>query len=98
MTNEEKANELRKTALPNPLPDGYGMWLSAGDVDAVLIKMAKWKDEQHSIAYVVTRCEEHDDYVEEVFFDIEKAEQYCAKYNSNDDDYRRHITTVNITL
>lgn len=46
MTNEQKAEELRKTALPNPLPDGYGMWLSAGDVDWVLIKMAKWKEQQ----------------------------------------------------
>lgn len=46
MTNKEKSEELRKTALPNPLPDGYGMWLSAGDVDAVLIKMAKWKEQQ----------------------------------------------------
>lgn len=46
MTNEEKAEELRKTALPNPLPDGYGMWLSAGDVDEVLIKMAEWKEQQ----------------------------------------------------
>lgn len=46
MTNEEKAEELRKTALPNPLPDGYGMWLSAGDVDWVLIKMAEWKEQQ----------------------------------------------------
>ena len=46
MKNEEKSEELRKTALPNPLPDGYGMWLSAGDVDAVLIKMAKWKEQQ----------------------------------------------------
>lgn len=53
---------------------------------------------QHSIVYVVTRCEEHDDYVEEVFFDIEKAKQCCAKYNSNEDNYRRHITKVNVTL
>lgn len=98
MTNEEKAEELRKTALPNPLPDGYGMWLCASDVDTVLIKMAKWKDKQYSVAYVVTRCEAHSDYVEEVFFDIEKAEQYCAKYNSNEDNYHRHITKVNVTL
>lgn len=46
MTNEQKAEEFRKTALPNPLPDGYGMWLSAGDVDWVLIKMAEWKESQ----------------------------------------------------
>lgn len=54
--------------------------------------------DEHSVAYVVTRCEEHSDYVEEVFFDIEKAEQYCAKYNSNEDNYCRHITKVNVTL
>lgn len=46
MTNEKKAEELRKTALPNPLHDGYGMWLRSSDVDEVLIKMAEWKDLQ----------------------------------------------------
>lgn len=98
MTNEQKAEELRKTALPNPLPDGYGMWLSAGDVDWVLIKMAKWKDEQHSVAYVVTRSDMHYDEVEKVFFDIEKAKQYCAGYNNDENAYRRNITKINVTL
>lgn len=46
MTNEQKVEELRKTALPNPLPDGYGMWLYSTDVDEVLIKMAEWKEQQ----------------------------------------------------
>ena len=60
MTNEEKAEELRKTALPNPLPDGYGMWLSAGDVDEVLIKMAKWKESQ----MIEKACEWLDDAIQ----------------------------------
>lgn len=51
MTNEEKTKELRKTALPNPLPDGYGMWLCSSDIDEVLIKMAEWKDKQYAKAF-----------------------------------------------
>lgn len=53
MTNDEKANELRKTALPNPLIDGYGMWLRSSDVDGVLIKMAKWKDERVKSCFIL---------------------------------------------
>lgn len=52
MTNEEKANELRKIALPNPLIDGYGMWLCSTDVDEVLIKMADWKDERVKSCFI----------------------------------------------
>ena len=48
MTNKEKAEALRKTALPNPLHNGYSMWLSSTDVDKILIEMAKWKDEQYA--------------------------------------------------
>lgn len=46
MTNEEKAEELRKIALPNPLHSGYGMWLYSSDIDEILIKMAEWKEKQ----------------------------------------------------
>lgn len=48
MTNKEKSIEIRKESLPNPLMDGYGMWLTAGDVDYILLKMAEWKDEQYA--------------------------------------------------
>ena len=50
------------------------------------------------IAYVVTRCEEHSDYVEEVFFDEDKAQAYCDKFKGNENEYARHITTVKVTL
>lgn len=63
MTNEEKAEELRKTALPNPLFDGYGMWLCSTNVDEILIKMAEWKEQQ----MIDKACE----WLEENVFDYE---------------------------
>lgn len=52
----------------------------------------------NSIAYVITRCEEHSDYVEEVFFDKDKAQEYCDQFKENEDEYARHITEVKVTL
>lgn len=51
-----------------------------------------------TIVYVVTRCEEHSDYVEEVFFDEDKAQEYCDQFNGNENEYARHMTTVKVTL
>jgi hypothetical protein len=48
-------------------------------------------------AYVVTRCEEHSDYVEEVFFDEDKAQEYCDQFKGNENEYARHITKVKVT-
>ena len=48
--------------------------------------------------YVITRCEEHSDYVEEVFFDEEKAQKYCDQFKGNENEYARHITKVKVTL
>ena len=50
------------------------------------------------IAYVITRCEEHSDYVEEVFFNEDKAQEYCDQFKGNEDEYARHITKVKVTL
>lgn len=94
MTDEEKARALASKYARRSRSNE----LSKEAVRQGAMEMAEWKEKQHSIAYVVTRCEEHSDYVEEVFFDIEKAKQCCAKYNSNEDNYRRHITKVNVTL
>ena len=46
--------------------------------------------------YVVTRCEEHSDYVEAAFFSKEKAENYCKPFNEDENEYARHITKVKI--
>ena len=48
--------------------------------------------------YVVTRYEEHSDYVEEVFYDEKKAQEYCDKFNSNEDNYSRQITKIKINI
>lgn len=48
--------------------------------------------------YVVTRCEEHSDYVEEAFFDENKAQEYCDKFKENENEYARHITRVEVIL
>jgi hypothetical protein len=62
------------------------------------MKMAQWKDEQYKTAYVVTRSEEHCDYVEKVFFDKEKAEEYCKPFNEDENSYHRDITKIEVTL
>ena len=54
------------------------------------------KQSEKQFVYVVTRCEEHSDYVEKVFLDKEKAEAYCKQFNENEDCYRRHITKIKI--
>lgn len=55
-------------------------------------------EETMSIAYVVTRSEEHSDYVEKVFFDEDKAQEYCDQFKGNENEYARHITKVEVTL
>lgn len=58
----------------------------------------KEAEELASTAYVVTRCEEHSDYVDGVFFDENKAQAYCDQFNGNENEYARHITKVKVTL
>lgn len=64
-------------------------------LDTLEVKEA---EELASTAYVVTRCEEHSDYVESVFFDENKAQAYCDQFNGNENEYARHITKVEATL
>ena len=42
--------------------------------------------------YVVTRSEEHADYVEKAFYSEDNAEKYCEPFNSNENAYQRGIT------
>jgi len=51
-----------------------------------------------TLVYVVTRSEEHDDYVEIVFFDKNKANKYCDQFKGDEDEYARYITKVEVTL
>ena len=91
MTNEEKAKEIQAN-------DVCCVWNGGcPNVRNGAIEMAQWKDEQYKTAYVVTRCEEHD-YVEQVFFDKSKAEEYCKPYNEDENSYYRNITKIEVTL
>lgn len=48
------------------------------------------------IIFVVTRCERHSDYVEQVFLTKKNAEEYCNKYNNDKNEYTRCITRVKV--
>lgn len=71
--------------------------LAVKQADALVERLKKDRNET-TTAYVVTRCEEHSDYVERVFLNESKAEAYCDKFNGNEDEYSRHITKIDITL
>lgn len=59
---------------------------------------ARWADSNPPRLYIVMRCEEHSDYVENVFVDKDKAIAYCDKYNSNPREYSRTIEEMEVTL
>ena len=48
--------------------------------------------------YVVSRSEEHADYVEEAFFDENKAQEYCDQFKGDENAYVRYITEIKPTL
>ena len=50
------------------------------------------------IVYVVTRSEEHSDYVEKVFLEESKAEEYCKQFENDEDEYGRDITKIKVAL
>lgn len=52
---------------------------------------------EQSIVYVVTRCEEHSDYVEKVFLDGIKAEDYCKQFVGDENQYGRDITKIQVS-
>lgn len=92
MTNEEKAKEIQAN-------DVCCVWNGGcPNVRNGALKMARWKDEQFKIAYVVTRSDLHYDEVEKVFFDKNKAEEYCKSYNEDENCSHRNITEIEVTL
>ena len=98
MTNEQKANELGFKFFP----DEENIWardnVEATKCALACLGMAQWKDEQYKTAYVVTRSDLHWDEVERVFFDKNKAEEYCKPFNEDKDCYHRNITEIEVSL
>ena len=62
------------------------------------IRGAIWADAHPRKVYVVVRCEEHDDYVEKVFVDKTKANEYCNKFEGNPNEYGRYYEEMEVTL
>lgn len=86
ISNEEKSREISDNILGS-------LEYQCGAEEGAQ-EMAKWKDEQYRTAYVVTRSEEHSDYVETIFYDRDKAIEYCKPFNQNENSYGRDITIL----
>lgn len=71
-------------------------WNNALDKILSFIDTLEVKEFQKKKLYVVTRCEEHSDYVEKVFFSEKKAEEYCKQFEGNEDAYGRDITEIEV--
>jgi len=71
-------------------------WNNALDKILFFIDTLEVKEFQKKKLYVVTRCEEHSDYVEEAFFSEKKAEEYCKQFEGNEDAYGRDITEIEV--
>ena len=65
-------------------------------VESIELPISKYKLEFHNEFYVVTRSEEHSDYVEKAFVNLNKAEEYCDKFNNDENSYHRDITKVSV--
>lgn len=59
---------------------------------------AEWADSHPRKVYVVVRCEAHDDYVEKVFVDKTKANEYCNKFEGNPNECGRYYEEMEVTL
>ena len=102
MTREEEVKQKSLDAFP--IKERYNK-KATGSYDANFQKRkafesgVKWADANPRKVYVVVRCEEHNDYIEKVFVDKEKADAYCNKFNSStSDEYCRVIEEMEVTL
>lgn len=94
MTREE---EIKQYCVEQGFP--YGACSSLSSVKAQIASEAiRWADAHPRKVYVVVRCEEHDDYVERVFVDRTKANEYCNKFEGNPNEYGRYYEEMEVTL
>ena len=94
MTREE---EIKQYCADNGFP--YGACSSLSSMKAkIASESIRWADEHPRKVYVVVRCEEHDDYIEKVFVDKTKANEYCNKFEGNPNEYGRYYEEMEVTL
>lgn len=94
MVREE---EIKQYCADQGFP--YGACSSLSSMKAQIASEAiRWADSHPRKVYVVVRCEEHDDYVEKVFVDKTKANEYCNKFEGNPNEYGRYYEEMEVTL
>lgn len=96
---EIQGNSMKAREIMQTFTDVYGINIERdAHIYSACMQMAKWKDEQYKTAYVVTRIDLHYDEVEKIFFDKNKAEEYCASFNKDENSYHRNITEIEVSL
>lgn len=101
MTREEEIKQKSLDAFP--IKERYNK-KATGSYDANFQKRkafewgAEWADSHPRKVYVVVRCEAHADYVEKLFVDKTKADEYCNKFEGNPNEYGRYYTEMEVTL
>ena len=101
MTREEEVKQKSLDAFP--IKERYNK-KATGSYDANFQKRkafesgVKWADTNPRKVYVIVRCEEHDDYIEKVFVDKAKANEYCNKFEGNPNEYGRYYEEMEVTL
>ena len=101
MTREEEIKKASFEAYPENI--GYStisdqLYDYNAENRRIWVSGVEWADEHPKRLYVVTRCEEHSDYIEKVFVDENKANDYCEQFEGDEDAYGRDITEIDITL
>ena len=94
MVREE---EIKQYCADQGFP--YGACSSLSSMKAQIASDAiRWADAHPRKVFVVVRCEEHDDYIEKVFVDKTKANEYCNKFEGNPNEYGRYYEEMEVTL
>lgn len=91
--------EIKKRIEERDFQMKSGCWVSSTYMYEDLLDFLdtlEVKEFQKKKLYVVTRCEEHSDYVEKAFFSEKEAEEYCKQFEGNEDAYGRDITEIEV--
>lgn len=97
MTRKEEIDNAM-VAYSNETEFDGGDYICEVAKEKAFIAGARWANNNPRKVYVVVRCEEHDDYIEKVFVDKTKANEYCNKFEGNPNEYGRYYEEMEVTL
>ncbi len=88
--------EINKRIMDAPINHIGNQRVWAYNVVKDIISNLKAIEFNENPLYIVTRSEEHSDYVEKAFFSLKKAEEYCKQFEDNEDEYDRDIIEIEV--